>query len=230
MQIAFGMVFVGQQRSQKMVRKYTIALMMDQAINSTIKKPKELCSVYVLNSVSKKLKWFGFLVTKFQFAFDQFVSMFSFLATDALCCDAQMIKIMESSINKAAGIYGRCDTCLKNLFKSICALNCSPKQNEFLFGKTGKRVAENGTEGEWNWYHILAICFYIHNFSLTFRLVWNFAVKIIESLDYYITEEYVGGVFDSCKNVIVPATGGYALDASCGKYGSKACTPERMVS
>lgn len=59
-----------------------------------------------------------------------------------------MIKIMARSMNLAAGAYGRCDTCLKNLYKSICALNCSPKQSEFLVGTKGNKTADNGTEGK----------------------------------------------------------------------------------
>lgn len=55
---------------------------------------------------------------------------------------------MARSMNMAAGAYGRCDTCLKNLYKSICALNCSPKQSEFLVGTKGNKTAENGTEGK----------------------------------------------------------------------------------
>lgn len=54
-----------------------------------------------------------------------------------------MIKVMAVSINMAAGIYGRCDTCLRNLYKSICALNCSPKQSEFLVATNGNKTNED---------------------------------------------------------------------------------------
>lgn len=60
-----------------------------------------------------------------------------------------MIEIMDNSINLAAGVFGRCETCVKNLQKSICALNCSPRQNDFL-------VATNETieiEGDRNGMH-----------------------------------------------------------------------------
>lgn len=35
-----------------------------------------------------------------------------------------------------------------------------------------------------------------------------FLVTVVDSIDYYIGEEYVEGVMESCRNVIVPATGG----------------------
>lgn len=57
-----------------------------------------------------------------------------------------MIKVMASKIALAAGIFGRCDTCLRNLYKQICALNCSPKQSEFLFPTYGEKEKDDGSE------------------------------------------------------------------------------------
>lgn len=51
-----------------------------------------------------------------------------------MCCDQQMVEIMETSLAMAEGIFGRCPTCFKNFQKSICSFNCSPKQSEFLKG------------------------------------------------------------------------------------------------
>lgn len=54
------------------------------------------------------------------------------LASDLLCCDSEMIQIMEANFVMASGLFGRCETCMKNFQKSICAFNCSPKQSKFL--------------------------------------------------------------------------------------------------
>lgn len=85
-----------------------------------------------------------------------------FLASEPLCCDANMIKMMEFGMNMAAGVYGRCDTCQKNLHKSICALNCSPKQSEFLVGKNGTKV-DDGKNGESTF-----LAFFFRNSALKF--------------------------------------------------------------
>lgn len=66
--------------------------------------------------------------------------------------------------------------------------------------------------------------------SLHFVTFNKFAVKVVKSVDYYISEEYVNGVYDNCKGVIVPASGGYAMDLSCGRYDLKSCTAKRFVS
>lgn len=54
------------------------------------------------------------------------------IASDLVCCDANMIQIMASSLTNAFAIFGRCPTCMKNFQKSICAMNCSPHQSKFL--------------------------------------------------------------------------------------------------
>lgn len=43
-----------------------------------------------------------------------------------------MIEIMETNLVTADGIFGRCDTCARNLRKSICEFNCSPKHSKFI--------------------------------------------------------------------------------------------------
>lgn len=132
---------------------------------------------------------------------------------------------MAASIRMAAGVYGRCDTCMRNLYKQICALNCSPKQSDFLVPTNGSKEKDDKTgNGRWK---KLQNPQSLQNYCSAF---WIFAVTVVASVDYYISEAYVDGVFDSCKNVIMPATGGFVIDTSCKPYDSKSCTPKRFVS
>lgn len=82
----------------------------------------------------------------------EFITIFSLnfhcLASELLCCDKDMVRIMAQSINMATGIFGRCETCLKNLYKSVCALNCSPKQSEFMVGHKDVVEDDKGKKGE----------------------------------------------------------------------------------
>lgn len=55
-------------------------------------------------------------------------------------------------------------------------------------------------------------------------------VSYIDEVDIYISEEYLNGTFDSCKNVQVPATGQLAFDLMCGSWGAAKCTPMRWFS
>lgn len=44
-----------------------------------------------------------------------------------------------------------------------------------------------------------------------------------------MSEEYINGVFDSCKGITMPASGDLALDLACGPYTSVHCTPKLWV-
>lgn len=59
-----------------------------------------------------------------------------------------MIETMNVQIKMATGVFGRCETCLKNFYKSICAVACSPKQSVFLVGEKAKIVVENNKTGK----------------------------------------------------------------------------------
>ncbi|KAJ8956647.1 hypothetical protein NQ318_014001 [Aromia moschata] len=46
-------------------------------------------------------------------------------------------------------------------------------------------------------------------------------------IDYHISEDYMWGTYNSCKQVSVPATGNLALDIMCGSWGAAKCSPLR---
>ncbi|CAH1389792.1 unnamed protein product [Nezara viridula] len=47
------------------------------------------------------------------------------------------------------------------------------------------------------------------------------------SIDLYLSSNFMDGAFKSCSNVIIPALGKKALDATCGSYTATDCTSER---
>lgn len=140
---------------------------MDQAIQlEKIERLTKSCSNCVQKSiqiVSKSLKTDIFSSRKFIF-----YSHIS-IASDLYCCSATSIKVMAASIRMAAGVYGRCDTCMRNLYKQICALNCSPKQSDFLVPTNGSKEKDDKTgNGRWkklqNPQSLTKLLFYILNF------------------------------------------------------------------
>lgn len=52
-------------------------------------------------------------------------------------------------------------------------------------------------------------------------------IKYVESVQLEISERFVNEVYESCRNVIIPATGTFAMDLACGLYDSKTCSPKR---
>lgn len=49
----------------------------------------------------------------------------------------------------------------------------------------------------------------------------------MKSVQFEISEKFISEVYDSCKHVIIPATGGYAMDLACGLYDANTCSPKR---
>lgn len=49
----------------------------------------------------------------------------------------------------------------------------------------------------------------------------------MDEIDLYVTEEYLNGTYESCKNVLMPSTGQKAIDLMCGQWGAVKCSPYR---
>ncbi|XP_031627932.1 NPC intracellular cholesterol transporter 1 homolog 1b [Contarinia nasturtii] len=122
------------------------------------------------------------------------------------CCNAEMVQIMENNFKLFSSMFGRCSSCLKNFQKSICALNCSPKHSQFL----DPYIVD------------------IETYNETGYKTGDEKDKYINAVDFYMSEEYIEGVFNSCKGIVMPSTGQYVLDmGTCGLYDSKTCTAKR---
>uniref|UniRef100_A0A673HJC5 NPC1 like intracellular cholesterol transporter 1 n=1 Tax=Sinocyclocheilus rhinocerous TaxID=307959 RepID=A0A673HJC5_9TELE len=53
--------------------------------------------------------------------------------------------------------------------------------------------------------------------------------QTVVGYEAYISTNFSDASFRSCKNVRIPATGGYAIATMCGRYGSTLCTPQRWL-
>ena len=49
----------------------------------------------------------------------------------------------------------------------------------------------------------------------------------VSEVNFYIDEGFTESVYDSCKDVVSPATTGTVMDLMCGAWGSNLCTPRR---
>lgn len=108
-----------------------------------------------------------------------------------LCCDPFQLHQLDSNFKNGEGLFGRCETCLKNMLFSICNFACNPEQSRFLTAHTH----ESG--------------------------------YYVDKVDYRIDRDHVHGVYDSCKGIILPSSGKYAMDIACGGWESTRCTAER---
>lgn len=52
----------------------------------------------------------------------------------------------------------------------------------------------------------------------------------INGVDIHITDKYLSGTYNSCKQVFVPSAGQLALDVMCGPWGASRCSPQKWFS
>lgn len=108
-----------------------------------------------------------------------------------VCCTANQVRTMENSIQMAEGIFGRCQTCLKNLMKGICGVACDPEQSKYLtILELRDSVAPIGN-------------------------------KYVSRLEYRMDENYMKSVYETCRQVVHPSSGRQAMELACGTEASK---------
>lgn len=86
---------------------------------------------------------------------------------------------------------------MKNMLKGICALACHPDISQFA------KITE------------------------TLVSPANASITYINRIEMKLDEDYATRVFDSCKQVIHPASGGAAMALACGTEVSQ-CDPEKL--
>lgn len=131
---------------------------------------------------------------------------------------------METNLKMADGVFGRCQTCIQNMQKSICSMTCSSDQSSFMTPTITVHTPRKS----------LTIFLYL----TSWKIVTNFIIVVladggenityISSVAFEISERYVNETYDSCKGVTMPSTGGKVMDMACGgNYNSLTCSAKR---
>ncbi|KAM4749084.1 NPC1-like intracellular cholesterol transporter 1 [Rhinophrynus dorsalis] len=116
------------------------------------------------------------------------------------CCSIKQLQSVKKSFALSKVILSRCPSCAENFANIYCQNICSPDQSTFI--------------------------------NVTRTYPTNITGKLeMGVLEYqcYFNRQFADSSFDSCKNVRLPATGGYAISAMCGKYGAELCTTQRWL-
>ncbi|XP_075714775.1 NPC1-like intracellular cholesterol transporter 1 [Rhinoderma darwinii] len=116
------------------------------------------------------------------------------------CCSFIQLQSLQKSFALSKVILSRCPSCAENFANIHCQNTCSPNQSTFINVVRTMPYNDSGVIRK----AILEYqCFYQRSFA----------------------EES----FDSCKNVRLPSTGGFAISAMCGKYGAEFCNTQRWL-
>ncbi|XP_067461421.1 NPC1-like intracellular cholesterol transporter 1 [Thunnus thynnus] len=116
------------------------------------------------------------------------------------CCSIKQLSSLEKSLSLSKAVLVRCPSCAENFAHLHCMSTCSPDQSQML--KVTKVM------------------------NITNKLT-NKTKEAVVGYQAFLTTKFADASFESCKNVKIPATGGFAIATMCGQYGAKLCTPQR---
>ncbi|KAM5171859.1 NPC1-like intracellular cholesterol transporter 1 [Mantella aurantiaca] len=116
------------------------------------------------------------------------------------CCSTMQLLSIQKSFALSKVILSRCPSCAENFANIYCQNICSPNQSLFL---NVTRVIDVTVDGKPE----LGVLAY----------------------QCYFRRSFAEQSFDSCKNVRLPSTGGFAISAMCGKYGAEFCSAQRWL-
>lgn len=115
------------------------------------------------------------------------------------CCSIKQLSSLETSLKLSKAVLNRCPSCADNFAHFHCITTCSPQQT-----KTIKVTMVTNVTGFDN---------------ITREGVVGYAA--------FLSTDFADASFQSCQNVRIPATGGFAIGTMCGRFGSKHCNPQR---
>ncbi len=126
------------------------------------------------------------------------------------CCSLNQLSSLDASLILSKAVLLRCPACADNFAHLHCITTCSPNQSQILnitkvinVTTTTNVPTTNGT------------------------ITVNLTREAVVGYQAYISTTFADGAFGSCKNVRIPATGGFAISTMCGRYGAKLCNPQR---
>ncbi|XP_037742058.1 NPC1-like intracellular cholesterol transporter 1 [Chelonia mydas] len=117
------------------------------------------------------------------------------------CCSYNQLVALQLSLAISQAVLTRCPACSENFANIYCQNICSPDQSLFT------------------------------NVTRFFNRTTALGVRQVGVLEYqcFYNQTFADECYDSCKGVRIPATGGYAIAAMCGKYGATLCTSQRWL-
>lgn len=111
-------------------------------------------------------------------------SEFAQAHSNATCCSAEQVSTLASNLAQAEPLISSCPACRNNFRDFFCTFTCSSNQSQFLDISRSQKTSTPGPDGD----------------------------DAVKSVEYYVSEEFRQGFYDSCKNVKFGASNGFAMD------------------
>lgn len=114
------------------------------------------------------------------------------------CCSQNQLTSLDKSLSMSKAVLVRCPNCAENFAHLHCMTTCSPNQTQALEVTKVMNITDKK----------------------------NVTKEAVVAYKVFLSNTFAEASFDSCRNVRIPATGGFAIGTMCGRYGSKLCTPQ----
>lgn len=115
------------------------------------------------------------------------------------CCSIKQLSALEQSLSLSKALLNRCPSCANNFAQLHCITTCSPQQNQTV--QVTKVMKVTGED--------------------------NVTREAVVAYSAFLSTTFADTSFQSCRNVRIPATGGFAIATMCGRYGAKLCSAQR---
>lgn len=124
------------------------------------------------------------------------------------CCSVNQLNSLYQSLQLSKAVLNRCPSCADNFAHVHCINTCSPNQSQLLNVTRTMNVTITTTPAPG-------------------ATPVNETREAVLGYQSFISKTFADAAFQSCKNVRIPATGGFAIATMCGRYGATLCTPQR---
>lgn len=115
------------------------------------------------------------------------------------CCSENQLTSLEKSLSLSKVVLIRCPSCADNFAHLHCITTCSPQQTQTI--QVTRVMNVTGKD--------------------------NVTREAVVAYAAFLGTAFAEASFQSCKNVRIPATGGFAIATMCGRYGAKLCNAQR---
>ncbi|XP_070533114.1 NPC intracellular cholesterol transporter 1-like [Ptychodera flava] len=157
------------------------------------------------------------------------------------CCSPSQLHNLKSGLQVPDQTFSRCPSCLHNFYKLYCEFTCSPDQSVFLnvtkistdfapFNKT-----HNDSSSAMETVSGADSAFRPRQADTTPVLEdsahknGSSYVLSVQEIDYYLTDTFAGGIYNSCAYVLFPSSNSRAISMYCGGYTADQCSPKHFL-
>ncbi|CAO1618469.1 unnamed protein product [Jaminaea pallidilutea] len=106
------------------------------------------------------------------------------MAGGDVCCSIDQVETLSANLQQAEALISSCPACRNNFRNFFCSFTCSPNQAQFLDVSQSQKTSKPGPDGD----------------------------VAVKSIEYWVSDEFRQGFYNSCKDVKFGASNGFAMD------------------